>query len=141
MDARFEELGVFSDLDLIFILSIDDFEEVGGSLSCGSNVGEEVRVVSNSHCTEYNGVDGCEDIFYGNVFIVSDKDCSKEEDECKNDKHDHLSDSIENSRNVTFFNAELQRFIEQLRVFVEYDILISKRHYSSDVYHGFSNEA
>ncbi len=38
LDAGFEEFGVFSDLDLIFILSINNFEKVSGSLSCSSDV-------------------------------------------------------------------------------------------------------
>lgn len=100
-----------------------------------------MRVVSYSHSTEYNGVDGGEDIWNGDVLIVSDKDSSEEEDESENDEHDHLGDSVKNSRNVSFFDTELKRLFKQVWVFVENDIFISKGHHGPDVNHSFSNKA
>ena len=141
LNAGFEEFGVFSDLDLVFVFGINNFEETCGCLFGSSNVGEEVRVVSYSHGTEYNGVDGGEDIWNGDVLIVSDKDSSEEEDEGENDEHDHLGDSVKNSRNVSFFDTELERLFKQIWVFVEDDIFISEWHHGSDVYHSFGNEA
>ncbi len=62
LDAGFEEFRVFSDLDLVFVFGIDDFEETCSCLFGCSNVGKKVRVVSYSHGTEDNSVDGSEDI-------------------------------------------------------------------------------
>ena len=39
LNAGFEEFGVFSDLDLVFVFGIDNFEETCSCLFSSSNVG------------------------------------------------------------------------------------------------------
>lgn len=139
LDARVYHFGVLTNLNLLFVLGIENEEDMGSSNFSLVHIRHEMRIIADGDTSEKDLIDCSKNIQNGNS-IVAHEDSSNVEEHTESNEGHNLGYSEEKSRDNTISSQSCLRTIYISGKFIEHCILNTERHHCSNVSQSLHND-